>query len=66
MYVISVWLCITTAWLGDIPHQRIEVFRSEPVCIEFCSRSVEFHRERGLHDLQCTCERRTVYDRLGD
>lgn len=66
MYAISVWLCIMTAWQSDTPYQRIEVFRTEPVCLEFCSKAVTYHEEQRHRDVQCTCERRTVYDHLAD
>jgi len=66
MYAISVWLCVMTAWQGDIPHQRIEVFRSEPVCMDFCGKAMKYHEDQGHRDIQCTCEHRTVYDRLAD
>ena len=66
MYAISVWLCVVTAWPGNIPHQRIEIFRNEAVCRAFCEKATTFHQEQGQQDAQCTCERRTVYDRLAE
>lgn len=66
MYAISIWLCTLTAWLDDNPHQRIEVFRSESVCLEFCDKAVQFYDEEGFRDIQCDCERRVVNDRLID
>ena len=41
MYAISVWLCVMTAWQGDIPHQRIEVFRGESVGMDFLQQGYE-------------------------
>lgn len=66
MYAISVWLCTVTAWVGDSPHQRVEVFRTQGVCLEFCDKAVEFHRGIGLQDIQCHCEHRVVSDHLMD
>lgn len=66
MYAISIWLCTLTAWLGDHPHQRIEAFRTQSVCLEFCNKAVQFYEEEGFSDIQCDCERRAVNDRLID
>lgn len=66
MYAISIWLCTLTAWLDDNPHQRIEPFQTQSVCLEFCDRAVQFYKEEGFRDIQCDCERRVVSDRLID
>ena len=66
MYAISIWLCTMTAWLDDRPYQRVEAFQTQSVCLEFCDKAAKFHQDKEIHDIQCNCELKVVYDHLID